>query len=359
MLVNPVRKYGIAGAFAQEAIINRSAVKIALFPPLTPRVFQVAVCVDAGDWARIHGCVAACTDRGAVVTALSLFRIANRRYEPARFFFFAPAAMFISAFHCNIDSTMVALTTFAVLLVAGDRPMVFLAGVALAAATGIKIIPSFLVPFFSIFIAARLRFLAGYAAGFAAVFVPALFFGGARTLRSLLEYSGYPGKWGFIGLLLEIEKAIGRYAQTPLFTFADVYATFGKYILIAALATLAIWLWVSRRAEQRVDLMHLATSVAGLLVTLFLAPGFGVQYLLWPPPFLLFALERPIAHVLMGAISLYLFITYTIWSGGFPRWYADSIAATPRKDLVTILGFPLWMLVGYAAARGIMHLRYE
>jgi hypothetical protein len=358
LLVNLVRKYGIAGAFAQEAIVNRSAVKIAVFPPLTLAYFKSLYSVAHAIGLEYTDVLRHAQTAADVVTALSLVRIANRRYEAALFFFLAPAAIFISAFHCNTDSTMIALTTVAVLLLAGERPMVFASGLALAAATGIKIVPLFLVPFFFIFIAARVRFVAGYAAGVAAVFLPALFFGGTTTLLSFLKYSGYAGKWGFVGLLLEIEKSLGRYGQTTLFAIATAYADFGKYLVIVALGALALWLWVERRTAQGIDVMQLAKAISiAFLVVLFLAPGFGVQYLVWPLPFLLFAFERPLAYALMIAMSLYLFVTYTIWSRGFPWWYADSIAAAPHKEWVTILGIPLWIFIGYAAARGIRSLR--
>jgi hypothetical protein len=365
LLVNLVRKYGIAGAYVREAVINRSAVRIALFPPLTLAYFKTLSALSAAVGLEYTDVLRHAQSVADVVTTLSLYGIATRyrpagREENALFFFLGPAAIFISAFHCNTDSTMIALTTLAVFFLAGERPMVFLSGVTLAAATGIKILPLFLVPFFFVLLQRRIRFIAGYAAGFAAVFLPAAIIGRANPLAALLSYSGYAGKWGFVGVFLQIETALGRRGQTFLYAMADAYASYGKYLVILALAALAVWLWLRRRATDgeplHVELLMRITTIVFLLV-LFLAPGFGVQYLLWPIPFLMFTFDRWLAYVILAGISVYLFITYTIWSRGFPWWYADSIAAVPHKQWVTFLGFPLWMLFGYAAARGIRDLR--
>ena len=60
-----------------------------------------------------------------------------------------------------------------------------------------------------------------------------------------------------------------------------------------------------------------------LLTVLALAPGFGVQYTGWLIAFLPFALSWRGAIAMNAEISLFLFVTYTVWSGGWPWWFAD------------------------------------
>jgi hypothetical protein len=63
-----------------------------------------------------------------------------------------------------------------------------------------------------------------------------------------------------------------------------------------------------------------------------------VQCLDWPLVFLPFSLSRRGALVVNSATSLFLFVTYTVWSGGWPWWYADVAVTHPLDGLVTVLG---------------------
>jgi len=93
-----------------------------------------------------------------------------------------------------------------------------------------------------------------------------------------------------------------------------------------------------------------------MLLVLALAPGFGVQYLLWPLPLLPYALGRRMLLVVYATISGYLMMTYTIWSRGFPWWYADSVAPSPGKPLVTSVGLIVWALLALAAVQAVRRL---
>jgi hypothetical protein len=49
-------------------------------------------------------------------------------------------------------------------------------------------------------------------------------------------------------------------------------------------------------------------------------------------------------------------MTYTIWSQGFPWWYADSIAPVPGKSLVTAAGLIVWIVIGAGMVDGVRRL---
>jgi len=275
-----------------------------------------------------------------VVSALMLVRIGRRLNVDASFlaiaYYLSPAAIFVSAFHCNTDSTMVALLLVAVMFAIDDRAL--LAGAFIAAAAGIKIVAFFAVPF--LFVAlprGRARFAVAFAAVSAAIFLLPAWIGGPAVLRNIFLYSGFPGKWGFTAIFLALRS----------FPLAYAYAIYGKYVLVAALIAFFIWFL---RGDRSARALCAAVAIVYML-TIFLAPGFGVQYLIWPLPLLPIAAGKRLSLTVNAATSAYLFITYTIWSRGFPWSYADSIARTPFKAWVTILGVPLWMLIGYAIVR--------
>jgi hypothetical protein len=286
-----------------------------------------------------------------LVTTAALAAIAKLRSvtpDPALLFVISPAAIAISGFHCNTDPTMIALLVVSILLLL--RGHGFAAGLAFAAAVGIKIVPLFLLPFIVLMRREiRVRFAAAFAIGLLAIFAPVVAIGGTAVLRNVFGYSGFAGKWGFPALLLTMESWIAKPRTTALFQVASWYAEYGRYIVVAAVLGLFLALW--RRHD-----VPLAANPTVLLIVLTLAPGFGIQYLLWPLPFLPYAVGRRMLATLYCAISFYVLMTYTIWSRGFPWWYADSIAASPGKPLVTSVGLIIWILIGIGAADGVRRL---
>ena len=103
--------------------------------------------------------------------------------------------------------------------------------------------------------------------------------------------------------------------------------------------------------------MPLAASGALFLVLLFFAPGFGVQYLDWPLALLPFALSWRTAIGLNATMSLFLFITYTVWCDGWPWWYADLAVPHQYLWLVTASGLVTWLAIGFGAVHAVLRLR--
>jgi uncharacterized membrane protein len=257
-------------------------------------------------------------------------RAAGRAREAAAFFFASPAAIFLSGFHCNSDPTMIALL-FASVLTAARAPIA--SGALLGASSGIKIAPLPLAPFFLIDMTWRRRFffLLSLFSILAIIFLPAITMGGTTVLQNVFGYHGSGYEWGFCG----VGYLLGS------FHWARFYSQYGRYVVVAVL--IVLWMIFYRR---RMPLM--AMIGVALLTMNFFSPGFGVQYLVWPLPFLLFSLPRWLAYALNVALSLFLFVTYTIWSREFPWWFADAAAPNPLRPLVALLALPLWLLYGWA-----------
>jgi len=314
-------RFGIGPAYQYGPYLNH--------PPLSGAIMMAAdllgrrIGLEFPDIFRLFQIVADC------LTAFFLYKLSKRR-EVAAFFFASPAAIFLSGFHCNADPTMISLLVAAVWTGSG---------ILFGAASGIKIAPLPLLPFFLIGMNLRRAalFLAGATAALTIIFLPAVITGGLTVLRNVFLYPGSGYEWGFSGL--------GFLLNSP--AWANLYAHYGRYVVIIALACLFIFYW-KRRAP-------LPAMIGVALLTMnFFSPAFGVQYLVWPLPFLLFALPRRLAYVLNGALSLFLFATYTIWAREFPWWFADAAAPDVNRHLIALLAIPLWLMYGYAIIAAIV-----
>ena len=270
------------------------------------------------------------TSAADVVTALALYvlgrRIGASGVWIALAFFLSPAAIFISAFHCNSDPIMVMFIALALLAAMAERPIV--AGLLIGLAMGTKIIAFAALPLLLFGLRGRkerARFLVAAAVAGAIVFVPPVVVSGWVVVRNIFGYTGWGGAWGIplIAHLLGL-----RVPVTP--------------VLIVGL--LALWL---AEAWKRGDADRLprSTGLAFLLV-LFLAPGFAVQYFHWILPYAAMLLQRWAAVVLHALISVFLFLLYTSWSGGWPWRWANHPSNPPW---VAMFGLVVWAAIGWAA----------
>jgi hypothetical protein len=335
-----VGEHGIAGAYSHMWALNH--------PPLTLLLLSflsragAILSVEPTDLLRV-------VQVGAdVVTAGLLAQISaitGRVRAAWAFFFFSPAAIAISAFHCNTDAMLVTFIVAGVYLTLRQRP--WLAGVLLGLGFGIKIVALFAVPF--LFIAhrspsARMKFATAFSAATAVIFLPVLVGSGGVMVRNVFGYSGFSGKWGPTAILLMVEELLAEPRTTPLFSLALVYANHGKYLVGVGVLLLVWWFREPLRRSA-------ATALPGVialayLVVLVLAPGYGVQYLVWP--LALFPFVRAPRQLLIAgwiAIAAYVVITYTVWSEGFPWWYGDSIKATAGKPALVPIGIAVWALL--------------
>ncbi len=264
-----------------------------------------------------------------LTTAAILYKLSRSR-ETVAFFFASPAAIFLSGFHCNSDPTMTALLIASV-WIAGRTAAG--SGALLGAAGGIKIAPLPLAPFFLLTMSwsRRLLFVALLCAALVIPYIPVVRISGWIAIRNIFGYSGSGYEWGFCGFGFLMRNR----------PFAELYAHYGRFIVIAALGLLFIFYW--KRPAPLTAMIGVA-----LLTMNFFAPAFGVQYLVWPLPFLLFALPRQLAYTINAALSLFLFATYTMWSGGFPWWFANAASPDINRRLIALLALPLWILYGIA-----------
>ncbi|HEX6098372.1 MAG TPA: glycosyltransferase 87 family protein [Thermoanaerobaculia bacterium] len=285
------------------------------------------------------------TSAADVVTALALVAVARhvgaKAVWVALAFFLSPAAIFISAFHCNSDPIMVMFIVLALLATVKERPV--LAGVLIAGAVGVKIIAFAALPLLLFGFRgwkARLRFLAAAAVIGAIVFVPPVVVSGWVAIRNIFGYTGWRGAWG-VHLLLDV---IGLVFPKIVPRDSSTFVT--PLLILAILALWGVEAWRAWRGEIEPRRMVRVVGLAFLLV-LFLGPGFGVQYLMWLLPYPALVLRRAPTLILHGLISAFLFAVYTSWSHGWPWLWAKG---STNPAWVAIFGLVVWAAIGWAAA---------
>jgi hypothetical protein len=252
-----------------------------------------------------------------------------------------PVLLCVSGFHGNTDGIFIFLTLLAAWLLL-DRDAPLLAGLALAAAGGIKLVPLILLP---IFLAVLLRRRAGlahfgiaFAAATAALWIPVVVRELPAVHRNVLGYAGQPVDWGVV----LVARALGHPGRIVAFLAGP-----GRFLIIlASVLPAALWAW--RRPEQGYAAIGLA--LASFLV---LAPAWAPQYLTWPVVFG-YLWNRRVANTYSLVAASLLVSTYTHWSRGFP-W--DWARPQPLDRAGVLLGVAVWLvliawvLIGLGQAR--------
>lgn len=247
----------------------------------------------------------------------------------------SPVSFLISAHHGNTDCICV-LFVLASVYALQCRRAPFVAGLALAAAINVKLIPIITLPALAL---AGLhskreaqRFVLGLGLGIVP-FLPILWAVPPQFARNALAYSSNQENWG-VRVLLGAAGA-WRGAQ-PASLFARAYGVLGRLAILGSVA----WVAWSFGPSRRLSVAALtALSVALFLV---LAPGFGVQYLVYAAP-LLFAVSpwRGFRYACVAglfAAAVYL----SFWDGSRPylTWFDG------RYPLQTVpFGILTWALL--------------
>lgn len=255
----------------------------------------------------------------------------------------SPVLFIISGFHGNTDSVFVFFVLLAVWLL-GDRDLPVLAGLAVAAALGVKLVPVVVAPV--LFAAAwrqgrAVRFSTAATLAMLASWLPAVLREYPAMKANVFGYDGQSGEWG-VTLLLRWVGATGA---------IHAYAGLTRYAVLAVAALPAAY-WAWRRPQD-------LPSAAGtsLITFLALSPAFGTQYLAWPVA--AGALLSPVAAAVYGLVAgADLFVRYTEWSHSFPWYWAHPRVAT-RSDL--LMNLVVWLVVvgwtALAARRFVQAIR--
>ena len=250
-----------------------------------------------------------------------------------------PVDVLVTSYHGNTDGLCAFLCVLAVMLAERQRP--FAAGLALAAALNVKLIPVVLVVPLAAVVGRRGlgRYAGALALGLLPFLWPMLWVPDA-FLRNAVFYSSFRANWGLGLFVIASEPRLPRLSAA---LWALTQAVGKPLILLASAA------WGLAQARWRV---LSPWELAGLVFATFLvaAPGFGVQYLVYPTALLVIA-DRGFGLTYAWLAGLFAFLVYlTYWTGTFPPY---SNFAGPFDAFASLFGFLVWLLLLRHVARGV------
>ena len=332
-----VEKFGVLGAYHVSRVINH--------PPFALGIALVTKRLGALAGLQLFDSFRALQGVADIVTALALVAIARRLGREdgvwiALVYFLSPATIFISAFHCNSDPLMVMFVVLAILAVVEQRPI--LAGLLIGAACGIKIIAFPVLPLMLFGFRgwkARVQFLITSAVVGALIFVPPVVVSGWVAIRNIFLYTGWRGAWG-IPLVINI---LGF--AFPQIVPKDPGSLVTPLLILAMIALWSVEAWRALKREDMDATRLVHVSGLAFLVVLFLAPGFGIYYLLWFLPYLAFLFPRKVVLILHALVSIFVFWLYTSWAQEWPWVYAQGGHNSPW---VGMFGLVVWIAIGCA-----------
>jgi hypothetical protein len=285
---------------------------------------------------KLPGIIADC------LTGLLLFRIWTRKADEgmgARVFALyqlSLCSILVTGYHGNTDSICTCLTFLAIYLLE-DKQRDFWGGAALAAAFNVKLIPLLLVP--AILSKYRLRknsllFGAGLSLGILP-FLPLVVAIGPTLYGNVLKYNSLFEWWGIPVLLKALDK-LSRLVAQPIadwFSLAvENYRHVGRYLIVFSIAAVCL-LGMTRRRLGRYDL-----ATVSICFFLILAPGFGLQYVVYVVPFIFVqsvgwgALYASVSGIYIGLVYHHFLVGYAPVASAhtfpYPREYAIPATIT-------------------------------
>jgi len=267
----------------------------------------------------------------AVLVGLIWRRRRNARMGALAFagYAFALGPIAVAAFHCNTDAVSAAFALLA--CERSERERHGAAGLALAAAMSIKLIPLLLSPLL-FFHARGWKAKARLVVGASAALVPYLSF--ASHLGTVAKATfGYapPGEhWGLVYMLsMFADITVLHDSATAAKTFVTHYGK--EVVMFASLAAGALAAW-----NRRVSTYGGASIV--LLAFLVFSPGFGVQYVIAVAP-ILFAYDVVVGLAYATISGLFVSLVYASFlrPHSLPYESAFSSAYPPGPSVVGIL----------------------
>jgi len=215
-----------------------------------------------------------------------------------------PISILVTAYHGNTDSLVGAFGLFAAFAMSRHRYAT--AGLLVALAANVKIVGVLWAPalFFLCYDRrAMSRFVFGIGVGMLPFVLP-LLIAPAEFHRNVLSYGSAPRNWG-------ISRLIGGGVGQLKSLSAELHTQFlawGRYLTVAGILSWAIF----------GRIVHLDPFRAGALAFaafLTLAPGFGIQYLVWIVPVLAaVSLRYSLRYALLG--GLFALLVYLTWLTG-------------------------------------------
>jgi hypothetical protein len=253
-----------------------------------------------------------------------------------------PTDVLISAYHGNTDSVCAACCVAAVWFADRERP--FYSGLFLGAALNVKLIPSVLIVPLALSLPPRKMWRFGLALALSALpFLPVLLGPWQAFQSNAISYNSQLARWG-VGLLLTTLDGRLEAWSSAMQAFA---LAVGKPVIFGSSVLLGL---VELRARLFTRAQLCAVAFSCFLV---FAPGFGVQYLVYPSAFFAASLARGGVRYTYPAGAFAFLLYYGYWTGSWPA----VSHFTPPFDLRSVLvGFLVWIWLARYVAQAVLRV---
>jgi hypothetical protein len=326
---------------AQRGLFDLYAYNTTFNHPPLPGYYSAAA-IALADWLHVPFPIVfklpiVCRD---AIVAFLLFKLWRRRrddltgWTAAAMYAWALTPILVSSYHGNTDSVAAAAWLLSVYL-ATEHGADFAAGLALAAAINVKLIPILGIPAALACYRSRksvMRFCNGLALGLLP-FLPVVVVVGAAFYRNAIVYSSNFDAWGLPGIAILLARSPGVFGQVGS-ALAALCISLGKPLIILAVLASVAW----SRWKSAIDPYALAALAPALFLAL--TPGFGVQYTQYLCP-LLYAASIRDGTVYATLSGLFIGLVYIMfWTGTFP-WRSFHSSGFPMPS--PILGLIAWV----------------
>jgi hypothetical protein len=331
---------GLLGAYAHFKLTDNGGVITGFnHPPLIGLWLGIAKSLaDFSGWSFYFSfrLLPILADAGTCYLLLKIFTRSDgeiKGWSVAASYSWCMAAILISGYHANTDSVYAFFCLLAAYFIQ-EKKAFFLAGLALACAINVKLIPVILiVPLFLLCHNRRdfLKVFSGLAIG-ALPYLFCLVAIGSDFFHNVLGYKGIPSFWGVTFLF----SAFNLFNPSVKYFFEVYYCSLVPYITLIASALLGLQL-------KRMEVFNAYEILVMCMVVLFLlTPALGVQYLAGIIP-LLFATNLKEGENFGYISGFFVLVCYVVrWTGTIP-FYSDFYFPIPEH--AAVIGIVVYFII--------------
>ena len=245
----------------------------------------------------------------------------------------SPVLILVSGFHGNTDPVFMFLVLLAARQLLFSKAH-FQVGLILGLATSIKLVPVVVMPLFffgSFSLNSKTKLTLGFLTTVALGWAYPVWTHFDSINPNVFQYSSRPGIWGLSQLL------------SPISLWSPTLTSISKLLLFLVISASSAWIIFFSLGRDKEEFPRRFLFGLGVVFLQFMVitPGFGVQYLAWlAPTIVFFGLRYSVIFNLLGGI--FLFSVYNNWADGLPWHIAYPVLWNPWEWFLALV---LWLVL--------------
>lgn len=266
-----------------------------------------------------------------------LWKSKQQAFQASLFYALNPIAIVISSVHGQLESVWIFFTLLAFYLLIRKKKMMAISAIIFGIGISIKMVPLLLLPFIVLLLPRwrqRISYIGIAIVVFLILSYPELYTSFPAVNRQVFMYQSTPWYWG-------ISKIIYQFSKSGLFSFAIAMQLNAllKYFMLGMIGL--FWLIVNRNHSYR----FLASTLTVLMLFFIFTPGFGLQYILWPVPFLILTKSNFLRRYLfLGSLIMLSSYDIGIMPISYPFIFLNNNVFNHTS--LTVTDFLLYLLWG-------------